>query len=223
MKFYFECSKCAHQWLLSGPSVKQGPCEKCGCESSRLEAGSEPEWWKPSSKTIDGVPRATLANFIEYSVPVSQDDQWYRDKQELRALLDEPACKTCNGLGHVPDGEITGSGGVEFENGPVECVKDCPVCKPAAQPQGDGVNWKGVADQQKEIIEQQQKLIASLRAELAESYRIDGKPQAEPVAVVLPERMPTGNNVEGEHNRLSPGFREGWNAYDAEYKRLNRG
>ncbi|MBD9459159.1 hypothetical protein IB241_15865 [Pseudomonas sp. PDM05] len=52
----------------------------------------------------------------------------------------------------------------------------------AAQPQGGGVNWRGVADQQKEIVEQQQNLIASLRAELAESYRIDGKPQVEPVA-----------------------------------------
>lgn len=42
------------------------------------------------------------------------------------------ACTTCNGLGIVPDGEIVGLDGVEFANGPVECVKDCPDCKPSA-------------------------------------------------------------------------------------------
>lgn len=45
--------------------------------------------------------------------------------------------------------------------------------------------------------------------------------QPAPVAVVMPERMPTGNNVEGEHNRLSPGVREGWNACLDELKQLN--
>ncbi|AOY90518.1 hypothetical protein BKK79_00750 [Cupriavidus sp. USMAA2-4] len=38
------------------------------------------------------------------------------------------ACKRCGGSGFVDDGEITGCGGVEFENGPVRCVKDCPNC-----------------------------------------------------------------------------------------------
>lgn len=47
------------------------------------------------------------------------------------------------------------------------------------------------------------------------------RPGALPAAVVLPERMPTGNNVEGEHNRLSPGVREGWNLCLAEVARLN--
>ncbi|WP_286919731.1 hypothetical protein [Pseudomonas sp. UBA6753] len=41
-------------------------------------------------------------------------------------------CTTCNGLGTVPDGEITGLDGAEFENGPIECIKDCPACKPGA-------------------------------------------------------------------------------------------
>lgn len=42
--------------------------------------------------------------------------------------MPEPGnCPTCKGLGSVPDGEITG---VEFENGPVECIKDCPYCSP---------------------------------------------------------------------------------------------
>lgn len=37
-------------------------------------------------------------------------------------------CQRCGGTGVVDDGEITGAGGVEFENGPVKCVKDCPNC-----------------------------------------------------------------------------------------------
>lgn len=41
-------------------------------------------------------------------------------------------CTTCNGLGTVPDGEITGMGGVEFDNGPIKCVKDCPDCAAVA-------------------------------------------------------------------------------------------
>ncbi|WP_249220701.1 hypothetical protein [Burkholderia cenocepacia] len=40
----------------------------------------------------------------------------------------EEQCKTCGGTRVVDDGEITGLGGVEFENGPIECVKDCPDC-----------------------------------------------------------------------------------------------
>lgn len=42
------------------------------------------------------------------------------------------ACTTCNGLGTVPDGGISGLDGAEFENGPIECIKDCPDCKPSA-------------------------------------------------------------------------------------------
>lgn len=39
-------------------------------------------------------------------------------------------CTTCDGKGHVPDGAITGIGSVELENGPIECIKDCPDCAP---------------------------------------------------------------------------------------------
>lgn len=48
---------------------------------------------------------------------------------------------------------------------------------------GDGVNWKAVASEQKGIIEQQQNLIASLRAELSESYRVWSRPQGESVTI----------------------------------------
>jgi hypothetical protein len=43
-------------------------------------------------------------------------------------------CKRCGGTGVVDDGEITGIGGVPFENGPIKCVRDCPLCKAQAQP-----------------------------------------------------------------------------------------
>lgn len=48
------------------------------------------------------------------------------------AELSAQKCDTCKGTGMVYDGEITGVGGVEFENGPVECIKDCPDCKQSA-------------------------------------------------------------------------------------------
>ena len=56
-----------------------------------------------------------------------------------------------------------------------------------------------------------------------DGMRLYTRPGAQPAAavVVLPERMPTGNNVEGEHNRLSPGVREGWNRCLDEVVRLN--
>jgi hypothetical protein len=38
------------------------------------------------------------------------------------------ACERCGGSKFVDDGEMNGIGGVEFENGPIQCVKDCPDC-----------------------------------------------------------------------------------------------
>jgi hypothetical protein len=35
-------------------------------------------------------------------------------------------CRTCDGSGLVPDGEIASA----FGNAPIKCVKDCPTCKP---------------------------------------------------------------------------------------------
>ncbi len=56
-----------------------------------------------------------------------------RAEVERLAAQAEPApapkkCNRCNGTGLVSDGAIYGSGGVEYENGPVLCVKDCPDC-----------------------------------------------------------------------------------------------
>ena len=46
-------------------------------------------------------------------------------------------CETCKGTENVDDGEITGVGGMEFQNGPVKCVKDCPDCKQSASVEVD--------------------------------------------------------------------------------------
>lgn len=51
-------------------------------------------------------------------------------------------CETCNGFGTVPDGEVTGVGSVEFENGPVKCVKDCPDCGSGPDALTDLATWK---------------------------------------------------------------------------------
>lgn len=41
----------------------------------------------------------------------------------------EVKCKTCNGTRIVSDGAMyCSSGGIPFECGPIECVKDCPDC-----------------------------------------------------------------------------------------------
>lgn len=100
-----------------------------------------------TNQTIDGVPRdlreeiKALADQYEnvcipglLSAPIVA--------QKLRALLDAPACKTCKGAGYVSDGEIDCfADGTPYENGPVACIKDCPDCKTAAQPQGEPVAW----------------------------------------------------------------------------------
>lgn len=113
-----------------------------------------------TNQTIDGVPR----ELIERAVTAAHIADCPSLRDELRALLDAPEVLV------VP---LTG---------PKEWLDSL---KPAAQPRGDGVNWKGVANEQKGIIEQQQNLIVSLRRELVESYSVDGKPQREPV-----ERQP---------------------------------
>ncbi|HDR9501269.1 TPA: hypothetical protein QDC06_004565 [Burkholderia cepacia] len=60
---------------------------------------------------------------------------------------EEGVCTTCGGSRVVDDGEITGSGGVEFENGPIKCVKDCPDCNPPAPASAPvGLTEQAIAD-----------------------------------------------------------------------------
>lgn len=46
-----------------------------------------------------------------------------------REAVEPVACKTCNGIGVVDDGEIDCfDDGTPYECGPIKCVKDCPTC-----------------------------------------------------------------------------------------------
>lgn len=87
-----------------------------------------------TNQTIDGVSReliekAMLACF-EAGHGITHD--------ELRALLDAPACKTCHDQGEVPTGEVAYQG--HFQP-PEPVMESCPECggEPAVQPQGDTV------------------------------------------------------------------------------------
>lgn len=61
--------------------------------------------------------------------------------------MSTPICKRCNGTRVVDDGAIYGSGGVEFENGPVRCVKDCPDCAAAPSQAVAQMNpWQAAVD-----------------------------------------------------------------------------
>ncbi|MFV3290154.1 hypothetical protein ACNFBR_15585 [Pseudomonas sp. NY11955] len=82
-------------------------------------------------------------------------------------------CATCNGLGTVPDGEISGLDGIAFENGPVECVKDCPDCGSGPDALTDLATWKRRAIEAEsklrtydpKVLELSQQEVASLLAE----------------------------------------------------------
>lgn len=72
----------------------------------------------PGSSDLQEFLRETFgANFTEYQA----------DAQTKAA---QPAeCKRCQGTGMVDDGYLTHSeGGIEYESGPIKCVKDCPAC-----------------------------------------------------------------------------------------------
>lgn len=56
-------------------------------------------------------------------------------RKALAGQQAEPAkCARCGGTGVVDDGALHFSeGGIPYENGPIKCVKDCPVCKATGQ------------------------------------------------------------------------------------------
>ncbi len=88
-----------------------------------------------TNQTIDGVPRELLERMLDSALAYEhvQGD----DLDELRALLDAPACKTCCGQGEI----FVSKGKVESHmlTEPEPIYRECPDCKPAAQPQGEPV------------------------------------------------------------------------------------
>lgn len=99
-----------------------------------------------TNQTIDGVPRELLERLIDsYACHDNNPHCHLSSDQEaiddLRALLDAPACKTCHDQGEVPTGETTYQG---HWQPPEPVMESCPECggEPAAQPQGEPVAWE---------------------------------------------------------------------------------
>lgn len=179
-----------------------------------------------TNQTIDGVPREHLAAWAER---LERADSGFPGSvpflKELRALLDAPGCKTCKGTRIVSDGAMyCSSGGIPFESGPIECVKDCPDCKPAAQPQGEPVadlirldrSYRnglmagfqfGITGDEKGYAACIQRYNEGIQAAKAE--------QPAPVAVVLPKRRAVSTA------RDQAMCANSWNACLDELKRLN--
>lgn len=94
--------------------------------------------WTDFDATLDALPECRLG-----LVSTSPTDNRIVGINAQPAPV-APTCPTCGGTGHVDDGEITGEGGVQFSNGPIKCVKDCPTCasQPAQAAQGEPVAWR---------------------------------------------------------------------------------
>ena len=91
-----------------------------------LEEAAQWVDWIATDLRKDRKPSAPLAENIAKII---------RSHKRHHADKGGEKCQTCGGVGVVDDGEITGSGGVEFESGPIKCVKDCPDCAAlSAQP-----------------------------------------------------------------------------------------
>ncbi len=150
----------------------------------------------------------------------------------------QPACKTCNGSRLVPDGAIGGAGGVAFENGPVECVKDCPDCAAPVQSEQEPVLIQAVAITREDDDEglrldwlleggiSELELAGQVLFVMPEANDIcveDGSAhvyRAAPVrAVRMPERM--RGRPFSTVDRGSPSYASGWNAALNEVARLN--
>lgn len=98
-------------------------------EDAGLSAWAPERIWLQNSMGDDGShtwcshpvgDNVTEAEYVRADLAPSANVQ---DKREANHT-----CPTCKGLREVDDGEITGSGGVDYENGPIKCLKDCPDC-----------------------------------------------------------------------------------------------
>jgi hypothetical protein len=158
-----------------------------------------------TTQTIDGVPRELLERLRDSNISIAGPDFWSAWK-ELRALLDAPACKRCNGSGWIDNLRPVGTQAM-----------DCPDCKPAAQPQGEPVARVEIgADRNAALTITDENWLRSLKDRGAHQLVQLYAEQPAPVAVVLPERRePTHDNP-----YLSDADHE-WNAYRDELKRLN--
>lgn len=147
------------------------------------------------------------------------------ERQEICGKHSGDSCKSCGGSGLVNDGELTcSSGGEPYENGPIECVKDCPECQGAQQStiarlearvaelesgRGEPVAWEVYWTDEDEFYR------VTRTKEFVEKRLSDPDfrfvplftaPPA-PAAVVLPERAVKDNGFFSTHLKVA-----GWNA-----------
>lgn len=148
-----------------------------------------------TNQTIDGVPRELLERFVS---DVEAHCYGFDGLEELRALLDSTALQSS-----VPAIDTSALGS-----------------KPAAQPQGEPVAWMYEHDGL--VHNEQFKPLFYVNRQVGVQEPWSETPlyaeQPAPVAVVLPQRKHVPDFT--LHPMLNKEY-TGWNAYDAEFRRLN--
>lgn len=193
-------------WRMIDDRVSGAPMEGGKAEYDALAAAMT------TNQTIDGVPRELLERIARAGI-------WQNEVKELRALLDLPACKRCNGSGWIDNLRPVGTQAM-----------DCPDCKPSAQPQGEPVAWANgeqllLCSRSPREVQPNNPMMhnlprniagSALRTEYCDTPLYAEQPA--PVAVVLPERKSV--NTHNSHD-WDEGYTDGWVAYDTALKRLN--
>ncbi|MBL7230484.1 MAG: hypothetical protein JJK56_21225 [Pseudomonas sp.] len=174
-----------------------------------------------TNQTIDGVPRKSLEQALKLAAVFDDGGDGAGAESArgvvwiLRALLDAPACKRCNGSGWIDNLRQVGTQAM-----------DCPDCKSATQltnAQRRAADYKEQQafndwawNKEGEAIGRMDGQAAAIeawhaRAKLAE--------QPAPVAVRLPERKDPGEYRDGSYTQTCMSGE--WNACLDELKRLN--
>jgi hypothetical protein len=93
----------------------------------------------PNTTGAQALSRAEVDSIV-YACRQSGDDSTYAivnaaiEALACREQAGAVACKRCHGSGSVEDGQITHHEcGIPYENGPVQCMKDCPACNGAGK------------------------------------------------------------------------------------------
>jgi hypothetical protein len=96
----------------------------------------ETEWawraWAQASGAADTDRHGTNEHSVSVPVPAAPTST----TPAAQADKEQTPCKRCGGSKVVPDGEIGfySDGVTPFDNGPIKCFKDCPVCATTQAP-----------------------------------------------------------------------------------------
>lgn len=173
MYYYLSPALASHQYSMSEDTMHDALSALH--EWRQMRAGSEPIAPKCDACKGHGVigwTRGQTAESYEEGESPCEDCN-ATGYAHSNGMAVSGTCATCSGLGTVPDGEITGLDGVEFANGPVECVKDCPDCGSGPDSLTDLATWKRRAIEAEsklrtydpKVLELSQQEVASLLAE----------------------------------------------------------